>query len=213
MIIGKQPLSGAYMLPSIGRRRYSPKYNSAQAPARKDVASVAGQPVDFTQVDASKHVVAYLIAGQPLPVRTYSLSTDADLDETLANIGCTRLTQAYRGMLQDPQFNQSAKSCSVSFGSFELMVDNGVAGWTHSDRMLALSDYTPEEGEVFMLMLVQDTFSDLMDHNTVFIAPYSDATRIIKNSELMLDGSFDVSYDGITTFLEELRTKAYKGAN
>ena len=214
MIIGKQPLAGSLLIPALARRSqtaYNLTYNSAQPAARKDVGHVAGFPVDLA-TDGS-HVAVCVIAGQPLPTRAYRLPLSDDLDSALASLGCSRLTAIQRGALSDSSFKQSSAYCAASIAKLELVVRNDTKGWTYTDRLAVPQGYVPADGEVFMLLFVQETFSDLMMERTVFVMPYADAVPLPKGSEISIDGDLGLSYQAIVTGVEELRSMAFKGAN
>lgn len=222
MIIGKQPYASGLMLHSMSRRTQDPHYLSAQQVARKDVAAAAGYPMDLTTEDT--RLTAYLVAGSPLPTRPYRISTDADLDEVLTDLGCTRLTDAYCAVLGDPEYSRAGGRSSSAFKSLTLVQSDLVPHWTHSDRMTANKGFNPKDGDVFMVVLVQETFSDLMSENVVFILPFGDATLVTKGSEFLFESAPDyegesysehfwVRYGSVEMDNEELRTMVVKGAN
>lgn len=220
MIIGKQPLAGTHMLHNLCRRAKSPNYLSAQPAARQDVVSVAGRPMDL--VSEGTHLAAYVVAGSALPVRPYKLHTEDDIDAILTNLGCTRLTREYRVELSDHSFVRAGANYASGFKRFQLLKSEDVPHWSHDDRMVSEQGFNPKDGDVFMLMLIQETFSELMTENVAFILPFATATLVTKGSEFVFDSdpldttgkpNFGVSYGGISVSHEELRSMAFKGAN
>lgn len=216
MIIGKQPIAGHLMLHSLCRRALSPKYLSTQPAARKDVTSVAGRPMDL--VTEHTHLAAFVVAGSALPTRPYRLSVNDDIDATLTSLGCIRLTDTYRVELNVPTFSNSLSE----FSHLTLVKNAHVPNWSYSDRMIATKGFNPKEDDVFMLVLVQETFSTLMEEVTVFVVPYAEASLVTKGSEFIFNpsptssdetGLLGFSQAGIKTDYEELRSMAVKGAN
>lgn len=203
-------MAGNLVLPAIARRRVVNRYISTHPNARTDVASIAGQPASLSK--EGHHLTCYLIAGQEVATRPYKLAADADLDQELAAIGCTRLTDAYRCMV-DTKFIQDDETCGAEAKGLILVKDPSVGGWFSDDRMVTQQDFTPEEGDVFMLLLVQDTLSSLMLENVAFVVPVGDAKTTNKGSEFLVTDCFDVRYASIKSNLEVYRTMAFKGAN